>query len=442
MRRHEYLSWGRYPRQRPSAVWYLWWRSERLPPTPPGMTLLPRGYGRSYGDCCLNEGGILVDATGLNRWIEFNAEEGVLRCEAGISLADILTDMLPRGYFLPVTPGTKWVSLGGALANDVHGKNHHRVGSFGCFVRAFELLRSTGERYVCTPTQHGELFRATIGGLGLTGLITWVELQLRSVETAWMRVEVVPFGHVRDFFRLSQESDREWEYTVAWIDVTAGGRQLGRGVFWRGNHARCEEAPPYPPREPRRMNVPCDAPSWLLNPWSARWLNRFYYWLQKRRSGVAVVPYDRFFYPLDAVSRWNRLYGRRGFVQYQCVLPPTTAEDALEEMVERIARTSVTALLGVVKRFGEVPSPGILSFPRPGTTLAVDFAIEGERTWRLLDELDGVVRRAGGALYPAKDARMSPEMFAISFPRWRTFCAYCDPNFSSSFWRRVTAGLL
>lgn len=439
MRRSEVLSWGRYPRLYPAAVWRLSWRHEGLPPVPEGMSLLPRGYGRSYGDCCLNEGGILLDVRGLDRFLAFEPTGGILRCEAGISLAEILTVVLPRGYFLPVTPGTRWVSLGGAIANDVHGKNHHRAGSFGCAVRAFELVRSSGERLLCTPTQNAELFQATIGGLGLTGLITWAEIQLRPVETAWMRVEVIPFGHLREFFRLSRESDAAFEYTVAWVDVTARGKQLGRGIFWRGNHARQGEAPRHSPRQPRAFSLPCDAPQWLLNPWSARLGNTAYFRLHRRRE--RIVPYTSFFYPLDALGGWNRLYGARGFVQYQCVVPPEAAEGALEEVLGRIATARVTALLGVLKRFGEQRSPGLLSFPRPGVTLAVDVAIEGERTWRVLAELDACVRAAGGALYPAKDARMPPEMFAHSFPQWREFARYRDPLFSSSFWRRVTRGL-
>ncbi len=442
MRRDAYESWGRYPRHRPALVWRLWGSSERLPPLREGMTVLARGYGRSYGDSCLNEGGLLLDTRGLNRVVAFEPERGILRCEAGVSLAQVLSLIVPHGYFLPVTPGTRWVSLGGAVANDVHGKNHHRAGSFGCHVRAFEVVRSTGERFVCTPTQHGELFRATIGGLGLTGLLTWVELQLRPVETAWMRVEIIPFEHVRDFFRLSQESDEAWEYTVAWVDVTARGRQLGRGIFWRGNHARRGEAPARLPSQSQGLSLPLEAPSWMLNPWSARALNALYYRLQRWRSGPKLMPYERFFYPLDGLRNWNRLYGRRGFLQYQCVFPPREAESAVEEMIGRVAAARATALLGVLKRFGEIPSPGMLSFPRPGTTLAVDLALEGKRTWHLLEELDELVRQTGGALYPAKDARMPPEMFAASFPQWRAFCAYCDPAFSSSFWRRVTAGML
>lgn len=442
MKWYEYWSWGRYPRHRPALVWRLWWRSQSLPPLRPGMSMLARGYGRSYGDSCLNEGGMLLDTKGLKRVMVFDAEHGILRCEAGASLAQVLSFILPRGYFLPVTPGTQWVSLGGALANDVHGKNHHWAGSFGCHVRAFEVVRSAGECFVCTPTQNAELFRATIGGLGLTGLVTWVELQLRPVETAWMRVEIIPFERLRDFFRLSQESDEAWEYTVAWIDVTARGRGRGRGIFWRGNHAHRGEAPTQVPRRSRRLTLPVEAPSWVLNPWSARSLNALYYYLQRWRAGQRLMSYEHFFYPLDTLGNWNRLYGRRGLVQYQCVLLPSVAESVLEEILDRIAAARVTALLGVLKRFGDRASPGMLSFPRPGTTLAVDLALEGERTWRLLERLDELVWQAGGALYPAKDARMSPEMFAASFPQWREFCIYCDPAFSSSFWRRVTAGML
>ncbi|MDW8225373.1 MAG: FAD-binding oxidoreductase [Bacteroidota bacterium] len=434
----DYLSWGRYPRHRPAAVWRLRWRGDPLPAVPAGMTLLPRGYGRSYGDSCLNDRGILLDATGLDHFIALDEENGILRCEAGVSIGQVLRLIVPRGFFVPVSPGTQWVSIGGAIANDVHGKNHHRSGSFGCHVRAFELVRSTGERFLCTPTQAPQLFRATIGGLGLTGLITWAEIQLRRVETAWMETELIPFTHVREFFRLSRESDVAFEYTVAWADVTARGKHLGRGIFWRGNHARREIAPPTLPPVGLTIRVPMDVPSWLLNPWSARSLNALYYWFQRRQPRLQVVPYETFFYPLDAVGAWNRLYGIRGFVQYQCVVPPAVAEGVVEELLERISRARVTAFLGVLKVFGERRSPGMLSFPRPGVTLAVDFALEGEGTWRLLQSLDACVRKAGGALYPAKDARMSPEMFELSFPCWSEFARFRDPAFSSSFWRRVT----
>jgi FAD/FMN-containing dehydrogenase len=436
MRREQYLSWGRYPRAYPAAVYQLRWRDEPLPRPAPGMTMLAYGYGRSYGDCCLNGGGILLDTKRLERFIAFDPAAGILLCEAGVSLAQVLELIVPRGFFLPVTPGTRWVSIGGAVANDVHGKNHHRAGSFGCHVRAFELVRSSGERLLCTPEQNAELFRATIGGLGLTGLITWVEFALRPIGTPWMVVESIRYGSLREFFELTQESDADFEYTVAWVDVSAGGSQLGRGIFLRGNHAEPEQAPQHAPRPQLRIPVPVSCPQWVLNRLSARLFNALYWRRPLRRR--MVQPYEAFFYPLDVLAEWYRLYGRRGFVQYQCVVPRQCAEEAIAELLGRIRASGRTATLGVLKVFGEQRSPGMLSFPRPGVTLAVDLAMEGDATLRLLEELDSCVSACGGALYPAKDARMSPEMFQRSFPHWREFARFVDPQFCSDFWRRVT----
>jgi FAD/FMN-containing dehydrogenase len=361
MRREQYLSWGRYPRAYPAAVYQLRWRDEPLPRPAPGMTMLAYGYGRSYGDCCLNSGGVLLDTKRLERFIAFDPAAGILRCEAGVSLAQVLELIVPRGFFLPVTPGTRWVSIGGAVANDVHGKNHHRAGSFGCHVRAFELVRSSGERLLCTPEQNAELFRATIGGLGLTGLITWVEFALRPIGTPWMVVESIRYGSLREFFELTQESDADFEYTVAWVDVSAGGSQLGRGIFLRGNHAEPEQVPQHAPRPQLRIPVPVSCPQWVLNRLSARLFNALYWRRPLRRR--MVQPYEAFFYPLDVLAEWYRLYGRRGFVQYQCVVPRHCAEEAIAELLGRIRASRRTATLGVLKVFGGAEVAGDALLP-------------------------------------------------------------------------------
>ena len=399
--------------------------------------MLAFAQGRSYGDTCLNDGGILLDTTALSNIISFDRQLGVIRCEAGTTLAEILELIVPHRWFLPVTPGTKQVSVGGAIAHDVHGKNHHRAGTFGCYVRQFELLRSSGERLVCSPTQHAELFRATIAGMGLTGLITWAEFQLKPIDSPNIAIERVPFANLDQFYSLAAVSDRDYEYTVAWLDCGSGGSKVGRGILTRGNTPKTDKPLTRRVEGARLMRVPFDAPNFILNRLTADLLNALYYRVQSRQAATELVHYEPFFFPLDAVANWNRIYGRRGFFQYQCVVPYDQRE-AIEEILARITRSGLTAVLGVLKTFGEIASPGMLSFPRPGVTLAVDFPNQGARTLRLLDQLDEVTQAARGAVYPAKDARMSAESFQAYFPDWQVFSRYIDPRFSSGFWRRVS----
>jgi FAD/FMN-containing dehydrogenase len=430
-----YDSWGRYPRATPAAVLPVVWRSDPPPLGPLREPVLPYAYGRSYGDSCLNDGGILLDARRLDRLIAFDADRGLLRCEAGVTLAQILALVVPSGWFLPVVPGTRWVSVGGAIANDIHGKNHHRTGTFGAHVTQLELYRSTGERILCTPGD--DLFDATIGGLGLTGLILWAEIRLKRIPGPGIAMERIRFAGLDEFWELATE-DHRFEYTVAWVDCLARGRRMGRGIYMRGDHAPLERAGASPLR-PARAAVPFDAPAGLLNRLTLGMFNEAYYRAQRRRRHRSTLPYAPFFFPLDGVGDWARLYGSRGFVQYQCVVPDVPRGGPIRTIFERISRSGEPASLAVLKRFGNVRSPGLLSFPREGMTLAVDFAVRGRRTLALLDDLDAVVREAGGAVYPAKDARMSAQSFRAFFPELERFEARRDPKFSSSFWRRVHA---
>jgi FAD/FMN-containing dehydrogenase len=415
----------------------MFWSTDRLPPTP-GETVLPYGLGRSYGDSCLNDQNVLLLTRPLDHVFNFDAENGLLRCEAGASLDEILRLIVPHKWFLPVTPGTKFITVGGAIANDVHGKNHHRAGTFGCHVTRFELLRSTGERLVCSPTQNAGWFQASIGGLGLTGLITWAEFKLRRVHNAMIEMESVKFPNLDEFFAISADSDRRFEYTVAWLDCLAGGNSLGRGIFLRGNHAGAAIETAEPHRAPR-VTVPFAFPHAALNHYSIQAFNTLYYARQWKKTAVATVHYDPFFYPLDAINHWGRIYGRRGFFQYQFVVPLARDQQAIRRILARIAASGHGSFLAVMKTFGPVKSPGLLSFPRPGVTLALDFPNQGAATLALFEELDRMVLEAGGRIYPAKDARMSPRMFQEGYPEWREFRARIDPQFSSSFWRRVTA---
>jgi FAD/FMN-containing dehydrogenase len=433
---HHYQSWGRYPRANHTRIVPVLWRSD-----PPNLSeipekMLPFAYGRSYGDSCLNAGGALLDVSGLRRFIAFDENRGVLRCEAGVTLAEVLALVVPRGWFVPVLPGTKWVSVGGAIANDIHGKNHHRAGTFGAHVTCFELMRSTGERILCTPERNAELFRATIAGLGLTGLILWAEFQLKRIPGPAIAMERIRFGGLRGFVNLST-SDQEYEYTVAWVDCLARGRALGRGLFLRGDHVAGSDA--VAPDNSPRMSVPLDLPSALISRGTTAVFNAVYYRAQLRTRQKRTTRYEPFFFPLDGIGAWNRLYGGNGFLQYQCVVSDDS-ESAIAELLGQVAGSRETASLAVLKRFGPIASPGLLSFPRPGITLAMDFAMRGSSTLDLLERLDRVVLQAGGAVYPAKDARMSAESFRSFFPQWTSFASQMDPQFSSSFWRRVTAG--
>lgn len=432
-----YQSWGRYP-DLPQTALPLQWASEPLPLAQSGgRNLLPFGNGRSYGDSCLNQGGLLLDARGLDRFLAFDPTTGLLRCEAGVLLSDILRLVTPRGWFLPVTPGTRYITLGGAIANDVHGKNHHRSGTFGRHLRRFELLRSDGGRLICSPSENADWFRASIGGLGLTGVILWAEIALRAVSNPYIDVETIRYANLDEFFQLSADSDEDFEHTVSWLDCMASGRHTGRGLFMRGNHAAalCRERP----AEPRgQVNFPLDIPFSLINKASLKLFNTLYYRKMRQRRQRGISHYQPFFYPLDAIGHWNRIYGRKGFMQYQCVLPFADGSAAVRELLGRIAAAGAGSFLAVMKVFGSASSPGLLSFPRPGVTIALDFPNHGNKTLALLEALDQVTIAAGGAVYPAKDARMSAAAFQQYFPQWTELQPYIDPRFSSSFWRRVT----
>lgn len=433
-------SWGRYPDSR-SVRRFINWSCDGLPAFDRARKILPYGLGRSYGDCCLNDGGEVIATSGMNRVLAFDLKSGLIRCEAGVCLDDLLKLIVPRGWFLPVTPGTRYITVGGAVANDVHGKNHHHAGTFGCHVRQFELLRSDGRRMICSPRENSEWFAATIGGIGLTGLITWVEFSLRKIASAMIEMETIKLGNLDDFFQISAESDREFEHTVAWVDCLARGPALGRGIFMRGNHAPAGAGPLVAHQAPK-LSVPVDFPAAALNPHTIMAFNALYYGRVWRRMSRSVLHYGPFFHPLDSINQWNRIYGRRGFFQYQFVVPFSSDATAVREIFERIARSGQGSFLAVLKTLGNRQSAGLMSFPMPGITLALDFPNCGVETLKLFDELDRVVLAAGGRLYPAKDARMSPEFYVRSYPQYKEFSGYVDPAFSSSFWRRVTKGNL
>lgn len=399
--------------------------------------LLAVGLNRSYGDSGLNAAGRTISGRGLDRFIAFDRNAGILRAEAGVSLDEVLRLVVPHGWFLPTTPGTRYVTLGGAVANDVHGKNHHRVGSFGRHVRRLALLRSDLGLVELTPDQGPELFFATLGGLGLTGLIAWVEIALAPIASSQVREETLPYGRLADFFQLSAESETSHEFVSAWIDCTAKGANLGRGVLFRGNWAA--EGPLQAHAPDQKLAIPIEAPSGLMNGLTLKAFNTAYYALQKMKRGVALTPYTAAFHPLDAIGGWNKLYGPRGFYQHQFVAPPETMQDAVAEALRAISATGQGSFLAVLKTMGPLRSGGLVSFQGPGASLALDFPNNGPETLALLDRLDDIVIAAGGRIYPAKDGRMSARAFQAGYPEWVELERRRDPLFSSDFWRRVTS---
>ncbi|MCW8899603.1 MAG: FAD-binding oxidoreductase [Gammaproteobacteria bacterium] len=433
-----YQSWGRFPKidSNKQDVYHVYPDSFSFPEfdeaSSDNTSFLPYAQGRSYGDVCQNEEGILLDTQHLDHFIQYDKEKGTLRCEAGVTFENILQLIVPHGWFLPVTPGTKYISVGGAIANDVHGKNHHKAGTFGRYVLQFELLRSNGDRLLCSPTENSDLFNATIGGLGLTGLINWAEFSLKKIPGHQIEQETIRFNNLKEFYQLSDQSDKDWEYTVAWIDCLAKGDELGRGLFMRGNHCNSAKKLKF---KTSKLSVPFDAPGFLLNKYTVSAFNKLYF--KRPVKQFQKVDYNPFFYPLDAISHWNRLYGKKGFMQYQCVVPTEHREIAMQEMLMLISENGQASFLSVLKEFGNITSPGLLSFPRPGITLALDFPNRGQKTLDLLNSLDVITLKYNGAVYPAKDARMSPESFAHYYPNWKDFEPFIDPHFSSDFQRRV-----
>jgi FAD/FMN-containing dehydrogenase len=394
---------------------------------------LALGAARSYGDVCLNRDGELVRTVALDRIIEADWSTGVIRAEAGLTLDALLRVAVPKGWFLPVTPGTKFITLGGAVANDVHGKNHETAGTIGCYVRRIGLARSSGEMLELSPNNNMEFFHSTIGGLGLTGFIQWVELALKQIQSSDLDVETLEIVNLEHFFRLAEDSG-DWEHTVAWVDCLAKGRCLGRGLFMRGRHLphgtlRVHADP--------RLAVPLDAPSWLLNAPTVRLFNYAYRhrpWVMGRHT----AHYDPFFYPLDSIIGWNRLYGPSGFFQHQSVVPMRAAVDVMERLLTLTGEFQQGSFLVVLKLFGKRKSPGLLSFPMAGATLALDLPNRGESTRKLLRAMTDIVVEAGGRVYPAKDATMPAEAFRLGYPNWTKLEALRDPKIMSDFWRRVT----
>ena len=437
--------WGRYPVQsceleRPERYADLHSNSE---------SIIARGQGRSYGDASLNENRRVLLTERVNRLLEFDVEKGILRAEAGATLAEILEVVVPNGWFLPVTPGTKFVSLGGCVAADVHGKNHHHEGSFGDHVMDIDLIQADGNHVTCSAAENADIFWATVGGMGLTGIIGEVTLSLIPITSSYMMARHHIADNLEQLFQHLQNPAIDDRYTVAWIDSLASGQQLGRGIVMCGHHAAVEELPTgfdnaLATRPERSRPVPFDFPAWVLNPLSIGAFNALYYQREGKRQQPFLSGYDPYFYPLDAIGHWNRLYGKRGFVQYQCVIPGSSAFDGIKGLLQELSGSRSPSFLAVLKRLG-AQGRGMLSFPLAGYTLALDLPIRDDGLFVLLDKLDEIVLRHGGRVYLAKDARLSPESFRAMYPRydeWLKIKNAVDPQnrFCSSLARRLQIG--
>lgn len=415
--------WGLYPKadsfiSRPEKIKDL---QDFNPPC------IARGLGRSYGDAAQLTNGQVVSTERLNRILAFDGSHGVVRAEAGVSFKDLLDVFVPLGWFPPVTPGTKWVSLGGGVAADIHGKNHHVDGSLGRFILGLELVLSDGSRVKCSPSQEADLFWATIGGMGLTGIISEVTLQLTPIQSGYIVVKNTPATNLDDLFDKMSDPSLEDRYSVAWIDCVAEGNEFGRGILMNGHHAILKELTasqqhPFRIKESKPRSNPFFFSGMLFSLRTIRKLNQLYFTYYGSKKEAALVDYDRYFYPLDVISNWNRFYGKKGFVQYQFVTPPGSSREVCRKVLSLLAEAKHYPYLAVLKRFG-CEGEGLLSFPKEGYTLALDIPIKDNSLFPLLDRLDSIIIQNGGRVYLAKDARLSAASFRQMYPRLEEWMA-------------------
>ncbi len=439
--------WGRYPVRscllsRPEQVG----QAARLINETSSPSYLGRGLGRAYGDAALNSRGTVVLSERLDRFLDFDSRTGLLRCEAGVSLSEILHVVLPRGWFLPVTPGTRFATIGGCVACDVHGKNHHLEGSLSDHVRSIVLLGADGRATSCSRETLSELFRATVGGMGLTGFILECEIQLKPVKTAYIDVEYHRTQDLDETMELIDQEDQRFVYSVAWMDCLAAGKSLGRSVLMRGNHCHLDQLEGSHREAPLRVSdrtlagIPFDFPAFLLNRGTIGAMNSVYYRMFSPGRSRKIVHYGPYFYPLDTIPNWNRAYGKRGFVQYQCAFPLDKSASGVEQLLGSLKASRMGSFLVVLKRFGR-QGPGLLSFPFEGYTISLDFPVSN-RLEGFLEQLDSIVLAHQGRVYLAKDARLSPATFRAMYPGWQEWLQIkreVDPHdrFDSDLARRI-----
>lgn len=410
------------------------------------VDIIARGLGRSYGDAAINQGSGVITAAKLDRFLGFDSQTGVLHAEGGASFADIVETFVPRGFFLNVAPGTKYVTLGGAIACDVHGKNHHRVGAISNFIEEIELLVASGKILICSRDENAEVFWATLGGMGLTGIIVSAKMCLMPIESAWIETKYTRTANLSDTLA-AFEKGADAEYSVAWIDCLSTGTDLGRSVVIEGAHASGERALQEIKGDvmaleiPKKKGVPIDLPNFLLNPWTVKKFNDLYY--ANHPTETKLTSLETFFYPLDKIENWNKIYGSRGFVQYQCVVPLDNAEATLTELLETIASSGQVAFLAVLKRMGKADNAP-LGFAMDGYCLALDIPMTPD-TLDFYQQLNEITVTAGGRVYLAKDAATSPAQFRQMYPRLgelEKVKRHLDPDdrFASSLSRRLEIG--
>lgn len=440
--------WGRYPSvntivNRPESRASLWQTIEQAGE----YDLLARGKGRSYGDAAEAASGQTILMEKLNRFCAFDSDTGTLRLEPGVTIAEIIKTFIPKGWFCPVVPGTKFVTVGGAIAADIHGKNHHRDGSFSAFVKRFWLLTAGGEIIECSRRQNTDVFWATIGGMGLTGIIVEAELALSPIETSYISYKSIRANNLTELMGLFDEHEEKHHFSVAWIDCLAQKNSLGRGVLLLGDHAKLSSLPqelrnaPLSLKPDKQVTVPFDMPESLLNRYTMSTFNSLFYAVKTNQEKIA--DYDSYFFPLDVIGSWNRMYGKAGFIQYQCVIPPQASKQALTEILNACSQKGWGSFLAVLKRFGSkaCPSNQSLSFPIAGYTLTLDFPVK-EGLAAFTDELDQIVVSYGGRVYLAKDACLTPETFRTMYPNfeiWRQVKHKIDPRnlFTSALSKRL-----
>ncbi len=409
-------------------------------------SFLARGLGRSYGDASLPaSGGVAINTEKFNRFIHWNSEQGILEAESGVTLTQILKTFVPRGFFLPVTPGTQYVTLGGAVASNVHGKNHHLSGSIENFITKLRVKTPIGI-FDCSRDENQDLFHSTLSGYGLTGFIDRIHLQLRPIESSYIRFLSLRAKNLDALFKLFEKEDEEWEYSVAWLDTLARGKSLGRGVLMLGQHANAFELTQKEQdrhlefQEPSVWSIPLYSPEFLLNKKFLRLFNYAYWRFSRTKPQSSIISYQQFFYPLDFIGNWNRLYGRRGFFQYQFMIPDPHGQEGIARCLEFLSRKGLGAFLSVLKRCGDDLS--ILPFCKKGFTLALDIPYRSREILKVLNEADEMVASYGGRVYLSKDARLSGEMFRSMYPEYQNFRVHLDKyNPNRIAWSRMAERL-
>ncbi len=425
-------NWGNYPEVQ-AEITNATGKEEAAELLRQNKKFITRGLGRSYGDASLGNC-ILSTPEQLNRFLRFDNQAGILKAEAGVSLAEILEVIIPEGWFLPVTPGTCFVTLGGAVASDVHGKNHHLEGSFGDYVEELEMVSASGETVVCSPRMNKTLLEATCGGMGLTGVILSVTIRLKKIETAYIRQNNYPARNLDEIFR-HFETHKNTTYSVAWLDCLSSGKNLGRSILMAGEHATINQLKtnkhkinPLQLPEKKGPAMPFFFPQWVLNRYSVSAFNQLYY-MRNRSLRDGIVSYKPYFYPLDNIRNWNRMYGRKGFVQYQFVLPLNNSYEGMKAVLQEVSTAGMGSFLSVLKLMG--PSDRPLSFPMEGYTLALDFPVN-QKVFQLLNKLDDLVAQYSGRCYLAKDARMGKSFFQQGYPRLDEFKQLRKDNHADS----------